>query len=114
MLKAIPWETIGPAAAAAVIILVLVFGFILKFQKATKPASMPSNPPKDINATGKKTLCFQHHGDIASNQTAIKMIREQLNEANKQNSDQHGKIFDKLEELKTTIIKEIQKANGGG
>jgi hypothetical protein len=113
MLKGIPWQFIGPAAAAAVVILIIVFGFMLKWQKGAKTAVAPSNPPKDINATGKKTLCFQHHGDIASNQTAIKMIGDQQEKIQEQNSEQHGKLFDKIEDLGTKIITEIHKANGG-
>lgn len=112
MLKAIPWETIGPAAIAAIVILVVVFGFILKWKKLEKPASAPSNPPRDINATHKKTLCFQHHGDIAANATAIGMISDNLKEANKHNSQQHARIFTKLEELGKEIILEIHKTNG--
>lgn len=114
MFKGIPWDIIGPAAGAAVIILILVFGFILKFQKGSKPAPAPLNPPKDINATQKKSLCMDHHRDIGKNQTAITMISDNIKEANEQNSTQHGKIFDKLEDLGTTIIKEIHKANGNG
>jgi len=113
MLKAIPWDTIGPAAIAALAILAIVFGFILKFQKGSKPACTPTNPPVDINSTSKKTLCFQHEGKIASNATAIGIFGAALVEANKNNSDQHRKIFDKMEDLKTTIIKEIHKANRG-
>lgn len=114
MLKAIPWDTIGPVVAGLVIILILVFGFILKFQKGTKPAPAPLNPPKDINATQKKSLCMDHHRDIGKNQTAISMIGNQLEKSQEQNSEQHGKIFDKLEDLGTSIIKEIHKANGNG
>ncbi len=112
VLKAIPWETLGPASLAAVIILVLVFGFILKFQKGSK-ALTPTNPPTDINKTSKKTLCFKHEGKIASNTTAIRIFGAALVEANRNNSDQHGKIFDKLEDFKTEVITEIKKVNGG-
>ena len=112
MFKAIPWQIIGPAAAAALAILGAVFWFMLRWQKQTKTAPAPTNPPRDINATQKKTLCFEHHGDIASNKTAIEMIGEQQKQAQEQNSEQHGKIFDKLEDLGTTLIREIHKANG--
>ena len=113
MLKAIPWQTIGPAAAAAVVILAVVFWFMLRWQKQTKTATAPTNPPKDINATGKKTLCFEHHGDIAENRKAVEMIGEQLKESQKQNSEQHGKIFDKMDDMREKIITEIHKKNGG-
>lgn len=112
MIKGIPWDTLGPAALVAVVILAIVFGFILKWQKATKPATAPSNPPKDINETDKKSLCFEHHGDIASNRTSIKMITKQQAQAQKENREDHGTITQKIEDLGTTIIKEIQKANG--
>jgi hypothetical protein len=42
------------------------------------------------------------------------MIGDNIKEANEQNSTQHGKLFDKLEDIKTTVIKEIHKANGNG
>ena len=113
MLKAIPWDTLGPIATAVIVILVVVFGFMLRWQKGAKPACTPTNPPRDINSTDKKTLCFKHEGKIASNTTAIGIFGAALVEANKENSNQHGKIFDKMEDLKTTIIKEIHKANGG-
>ena len=113
MLKGLPWDTLGPAAAAAVVILVIVFWFILKWQKATKPAALPTNPPVDINSTSKKTLCFQHEGKIASNATAIGIFGAALVEANKNNSDQHEKLFDKCEQMGKDIIREIHKANGG-
>lgn len=113
MLKAIPWETIGPIATAVIIILVVVFWFMLRWQKGTKSPIAPSNPPKDINATDKKSLCFVHEGRIASNETAIRIFSDSLKEANQQNSDQHGKIFDKMEEMGKEIVTEIHKANGG-
>lgn len=111
MLKAIPWETIGPIVTAVIIILAVVFGFMLRWQKGTKPHIAPSNPPKDINATHKKSLCFAHEGRIASNETAIRIFADNLKEANLQNSEQHGKIFDKMEEMGKDIITEIHKTN---
>ena len=113
MLKAIPWDIIGPAAGVLIIVLVIVFGFMLKWQKGAKTATAPTNPPRSINDTHKKSLCMDHHRDIGKNQTAISMIGNQLEKTQEQNSEQHGKIFDKLEDLGTTIIKEIHKANGG-
>ncbi len=113
MLKAIPWDTIGPIAAAVIIILSIVFIFILKFQKGARTSMTPSNPPRDINATHKKSLCFKHEGEIQSNKTAIGIFGASLKEANKENSDAHGKIFDKIEEQGKEIIREIHKANGG-
>ena len=112
MLKTIPWDTLGPAALAAVIILILVFGFILKFQKGSK-ALVPTNPPRSIDETSKKSLCFKHEGEIQGNMTAIKIFGAALQEANRNNSEQHGKIFDKLEDLRTEVITEIKKVNGG-
>lgn len=102
----IPWEIIGPAGALAVVILILVFGFILKMQK--KKISTPT-PPSNLNTVSKKTLCFQHEGRISSNETAVKMIGDQLKISNKNNSDAHEKMFDKLEDLGKDIIKEIHK-----
>ncbi len=113
MLKGIPWDIIGPAAGAAVIILIIVFGFILKFQKQSKPASVPSNPPRSINDTHKKSLCFKHEREIGENATAVRIFGEALQEANRNNSEQHGKLFDKLEAQGKEIITEIHKANGG-
>lgn len=113
MLKEINWDIIGPAAGAACFILVLVFGFILKFQKGAKTSLVPTNPPIDINKTSKQTLCFKHEGKIAANQKAIEIFGGALKEANRNNSEQHGKIFDKLDELKETVITEIKKVNGG-
>lgn len=119
MWKALPWDTIGPIATAVIFILAVVFGFILKWQKGTKAPIAPSNPPRDINDTHKKSLCFDHHKDISANATAIGMISDNLKAANLQNSKQHGKLFDKCEELGTKIsetsadiITEIHKANG--
>ena len=103
----------GPAAAAAVIILVLVFGFILKFQKGSRTLT-PANAPIDITSTSKKTLCFKHEGDIASNKTAIGIFGDALQEANRENIDAHERIFDKIEEQGKEIIREIHKANGDG
>lgn len=112
MLKEINWDIIGPAAGAACFILILVFGFILKFQKAAKNLT-PANPPIDINKTSKKTLCFRHEREIGENAAAIRIFGEALQEANRENSKQHGKIFDKIEAQGKEIITEIQKANGG-
>ena len=112
MLKTIPWDTLGPAALAAVIILILVFGFILKFKKLEKTAPAPLNPPRSINDTHKKSVCFKHEGEIQSNKTAIGIFGAALQQANKDNSEQHGKLFDKIEDLGTKIITEIHKVNG--
>ncbi|MCK4760511.1 MAG: hypothetical protein KAT69_10710 [Candidatus Aminicenantes bacterium] len=102
----IPWETIGPAGALAVVILIIVFGFILKMQK--KKISTPA-PPSNLNTVSKKTLCFQHEGRISSNETAIKMIGEQIKISDKNNLDAHEKMFGKLDDLGEKIIKEIHK-----
>jgi dsDNA-binding SOS-regulon protein len=40
------------------------------------------------------------------------MIGEQLKISNKNNLDAHEKMFDKIDELKTDIIKEIHISNG--
>lgn len=113
MFKGIPWDVIGPAAGAAVVILIIVFGFILKFQKGSKTATLPTGPPRDINATTKKSLCFKHEGEIQSNKTAIGIFGASLKEANRENSNAHGKIFDKIEAQGKEIITEIKKMNGG-
>ena len=113
MFKGIPWDVIGPAAGAAVIILIIVFGFILKFQKGTKTATLPAGPPKDINATTKKSLCFKHEGEIQGNTKAIEIFGAALVEANRENNKQHGKLFDKIEAQGKEIITEIHKVNGG-
>lgn len=105
----IPWETIGPAGALAIIILIIVFGFILKMQK--KKILTPA-PPNNLNTVSKKTLCFAHEGRISSNETAVKMIGDQLKISNENNLDAHEKMFDKIDELKTDIITEIHKSNG--
>lgn len=106
--RAIPWEIIGPAGILAVIILVVVFAFILKYQ--TKKNQIPDPaPPKDVNTVNKKTLCFKHEGDIASNKTAIEMIGGQLKQSQTDNRQDHDKIFGKIEDLGTKIIKEIHK-----
>ena len=113
MLKGIPWDIIGQVSAAVIVILSVVFGFILKFQKGTKNLA-PTNPPRDIDSTSKKTLCFSHEGRIEANREAIRIFGGALKEANKNNSEQHGKIFDKIEAQGKEIIKEIHKANGDG
>ena len=113
MLKQIPWETLGPIATAVIIILIVVFWFILRFQKQSRLVALPTNPPIDITTTSKKTLCFKHEGEIQSNKTAIGIFGGALQQANKENSEAHGKIFDKLEAQGREIIMEIKKANGG-
>lgn len=112
MWSAIPWKTLGPASLALVVILVLVFGFILKFQKGAKNLT-PINPPIDITTTSKKTLCFKHEREIGENATAVRIFGEALQEANRVNSDAHGKLFDKLETQGKEILTEIKRANGG-
>lgn len=112
MFKALPWDMIGPIATAVIFILAIVFGFILKFQKGAKNLT-PTNPPMDINKTSKKTLCFRHEREIGENAAAVRIFGEALQEANRENSKQHGKIFDKLEDLGKEMITEIQKINGG-
>lgn len=104
----IPWEVIGPAGGLVIILLVIVFGFILKMQ--SKRISTPA-VPKDINTMSKKSPCFRHERDIGANSKAIELFGEQLEKVEKKNSEQHGKLFDKFDELKTDIITEIQKVN---
>lgn len=104
----IPWEIIGPVATAVIFILLVVFGFMIKWKKLERPNL---SPPKDINSMSKKSICFKHEGRISSNETAIKMIGEQLKIANENNREDHGKIFTKFEELGEKIITEIHKQN---
>ncbi len=105
----IPWEFIGPAGALVIVLLIIVFGFVLKMQ--AKKISTPA-VPKDIQTMSKSSPCFRHERDIGSNTTAIKLFGEQLERVEEKNSEQHGKFFDKMDELKTTIITEIHKVNG--
>ncbi len=107
MIKGIPWNDIGPIAIAVIVILSVVFGFILKFQKQSKPTS----PPKDINSTGKKTLCFEHHKDIGKNQTAIEMVAEQQLQAHKDNREDHTKIEVKIEAQGKEILQAIDESS---
>jgi hypothetical protein len=107
----VPWEIIGPAAGVVIILLYLIFKFMLKWQKQAKEKTILS-PPSNLNTVSKKTLCFQHEGRISSNETAVNMIGEQLKISNKNNLDAHEKMFDKIDELKTDIIKEIHISNG--
>lgn len=106
MLKSIPWQVIGPALSAVVIILAVVFGFIIKLQKVSK--QVPALP-KDINSTGKKTLCFSHEGKIGANEQAIKMISDQLKTAHDDNREDHGKIETKIDNLEGSIIQAINE-----
>jgi len=108
----IPWEIIGPVATAVIIILTVVFGFMLRWQKAAKPNPGPSNPPKDLNTVSKKTLCFTHEGRISSNETAIKMLGETLKTCNENNREDHKEIFDKIDDMRERVITEIKKVNG--
>lgn len=112
----IPWEIIGPAAGAALLILALVFAFIIKMKKLEKPSS---GPPSNLNTMSKKSLCFKHEGRISSNETAVGMISEQLKITSENNRQDHKDIFNKLEglgkEIVTVgkdIITEIKKVNG--
>lgn len=107
----IPWEVIGPVAAGVAVILYLIFKFMLKWQKQAKDKTIQNfpAPPSNLNTVSKKTLCFQHESRIASNETAVKMIGDQLKTSNKDNSDAHGKLFDKMEDMKEKIITEIHK-----
>ncbi len=104
----IPWEIIGPAGGLVIILLIIVFGFILKFQakRNTTPA-----PPKDIQTMSKSSPCFRHERDIGGNTTAIGLIAEQVKISNENNRKDHKDLFGKMEDLKTTIIKEIHKSN---
>ncbi len=107
----IPWEIIGPAAGVVIILLAIIFKFMLKWQKQAKDKTIQNfpAPPSSLNTISKKTICFQHEGRISSNETAIEMVCEQLKTSNKDNSDAHGKMFDKLEDLGKEIITEIHK-----
>ena len=105
----IPWELIGPAGALVIVLLVIVFGFVLKMQ--AKKISTPA-VPKDIQTMSKNSPCFRHERDIGKNQAAVEMIGKQLVISNENNSKAHEKLFDKMDDLKTTIITEIQKSNG--
>jgi len=106
MIKGIPWNVIGPALSAVVVILIIVFGFVYKLKKLEKPSG---SLPKDINSTGKKTLCFIHHGDIASNKTAIEMIGDQIKITNENNREDHDKIELKIDKLGDKIIQAIDE-----
>lgn len=71
----------------------------------------PHNPPKNSGYLDKKTLCFEHERDISSNSTAVKMIDEQLNRQEEQNTIAHNRIYDKMQESEDKILEAI-KNNG--
>jgi len=101
----IPWEIIGPAASIVVIVLILVFGFILKFKKLDKTAPVaPSNPPKNSDTLSKISLCFDHEGRISSNTKAVEMACKSIDKYQEQNRMDHGKIFKKMDDLTTTVL----------
>ena len=108
MIKGIPWNDIGPIAIAVIVILSVVFGFILKFQKGSKATIAL---PKDINSTGKKTLCFTHEGKIGANEQAIKMISDQMKIAHDDNREDHGKIESKIEAQGKEILQAIDESS---
>jgi len=103
----IPWHIIGPAGCLAIVILIIVFAFLVKFQKKNSHSTIP----KDLNSISKKSICFKHEGDIAANKTAIEMVGEHLAEATKFNREDHGKIFKMMEDNQKDIIKHIDARN---
>lgn len=78
----------------------------MQAQKTSIPA-----PPSNLNTMSKKSLCFKQEGRISSNETAIKMIGEQLKISNENNRKDHESMFEKMEKMGTDIIKEIHKSN---
>lgn len=104
----IPWHIIGPAAAAAIVILVVVFTFIIKMRKLE---NRTTELPKDVNTVSKKSLCLKHEGEIAENRTAIKMLNDTLKTNAENNRQDHAKLFDKIDEVKLAVIKEIKQNN---
>lgn len=107
----IPWHIIGPAGALAVIILLIVFGFLLKYQSKK---SSNSCAPKDLNTVNKNSLCFNHEGRISANEATTNAIEKELGKMYKSNREDHGKIFDKMENLGKEIITAINNKNPGG
>ncbi len=109
----IPWEVIGPVAAGVVAILIIVFAFILKFQKQSKAATVgfpsPSVLPKNTDTVSKQTLCFNHESRISKNETGIENVEEQLDKTQKLNRQDHKDIFEKIDVMGKDIIKEISK-----
>lgn len=103
----IPWESIGPAASLLVIILIIVFAFILKFNKQTKPTS--SSLPKPTDTVSKQTLCYNHESRISKNETGIEKVEEQLEKTQKLNRQDHQTIFGKIDTMTEKIITEISK-----
>ena len=106
--RAIPWEILGPAGILVIIILVLVFAFLLKYQmkKNTAPTPAP-NPPKDTNSMDKHSVCFDHEGRISSNEATTKAFKEEMKKFQKNNRQDHDKIFTKIDDLGTKIITAI-------
>jgi len=107
----IPWHILGPAGCLAIVILIIVFAFLVKFQKKNTQAP---TIPKDLNTISKKTLCFKHEGDIAANSKAIEMIGDQLKTVHENNRQDHGKIFKMMEDNQKDIIKHIDAKNADG
>ena len=111
----IPWEVIGPVAAGVVAILIIVFAFILKFQKqsrVTAPAlSTPTEIPKNTDTVSKQSLCFNHESRISKNETGIENVEEQLEKTQKLNRQDHKEIFGKIDTMTAKIITEIVKNN---
>ena len=96
--RAIPWDIIGPAGILAVIILVVVFAFILKYQTKKNQIPAPA-PPKDVNTVSKKTLCFEHTEKIAKNEATTKAVQKELGKIQEHNRQDHDKIFSKIDGL---------------
>lgn len=106
----IPWESIGPAASLLVIVLIVVFAFVLKFNKQNKTVINNSPAlPKPTDTLNKKTLCFEHHGKISANTTKIGEMKDQFDTQRKENRQDHKDMFNKIDDMGTKIIQEISK-----
>ncbi len=106
----IPWEVIGPAAGVVIALLILIFAFILKFQKQSR-VTVPNSSalPKPTDTLSKKTLCFNHESRISSNTTMIGEMKEQQETQRKENREDHNKLSKEIDDMGTKIISEISK-----
>lgn len=117
--QGLPWQTLGPVLAGVIIILALVFWFIIKFRKTTNRNSRASGNPRNRGdfvdqLVDIPKIIIEHQGRIASNETAIVRLVEDVKDSRKENKEEHGKIFKKLENMGEKIINAIDGGKSKG
>lgn len=103
IVKGIDLKLLGPAFTCVVVILLIVLGFILKFNNKGSQADITK---ADTVVLEKETFnkLFDHEGRLSSTETKVKSLCDKFDGHRRENNDAFKLVFNKLDLVRDLVL----------